>query len=129
MAQGQEKSDLCEVATKPANNPGQPGAESVERRQGTEGNAVEPHTRRTQSRASVMLTGCRRADWRHEKSIWSAFGTRPPISVACVTLVETTAGASGSTGTATSSTTCRCSPRGISSVHRRKPFGCPQSFT
>ena len=53
MMHEREKSDLCIVATKAANNLGQPGAESVERRRGAEGNAVEPSTRRTLSRASV----------------------------------------------------------------------------
>lgn len=53
MMHEREKSDLCIVATKLANNPGQPGAESVERRRGAEGNAVEPSTSRTLSRASV----------------------------------------------------------------------------
>jgi hypothetical protein len=53
MMNEREKSDLCVVARKPANNPGQPGAESVERRRGAEGNAVKPHTRRTQCRESV----------------------------------------------------------------------------
>jgi hypothetical protein len=53
MMHGQEKSDSCVVAKKPANKPGQPGAESVERRRGAEGNTGEPRTRRTQSRVSV----------------------------------------------------------------------------
>jgi hypothetical protein len=53
MMNGLEKSDPCEVARKPANKPGQPGAESVERRRGAEGNTVEPHTCRTQCRGSV----------------------------------------------------------------------------
>ena len=53
MMHEREKSDLCKVATKPANKPGPPGAELVEPRQGAEGNAVEPRTRRTLSRVSV----------------------------------------------------------------------------
>ncbi len=53
MTHGQEKSDLFIVAKKPANKPGRPGAESVERREGAEGNTVGPHTRRTPSRESV----------------------------------------------------------------------------
>jgi len=48
-----EKSDLFIVATKRANKRGQPQAESVERREGAEGNANEQRTRRTLSRASV----------------------------------------------------------------------------
>ena len=54
MMHEREKSDPCEVVRKPANKPGQPGAESVERRQGAEGNAVESRTCRTRSRASVF---------------------------------------------------------------------------
>ena len=53
MMHEREKSDLRIVAKKPANKPGQPGAESVERRQGAEGNMEEPRTRRTPSRESV----------------------------------------------------------------------------
>ena len=53
MMNGLEKSDPCEVARKPANKPGQPGAESVERRRGAEGNTGGPHTGRTQCRDSV----------------------------------------------------------------------------
>ena len=53
MTHGREKSDLFIVAKKPANKPGQPGAESVERREGTEGNTGEPDTYRTQCRESV----------------------------------------------------------------------------
>jgi len=50
---GREKSDSAIVAMKPANNAGQPAAEWVERRAGTEGNMAEPRTRRTPSRESV----------------------------------------------------------------------------
>src|SRR5437867_12741150 len=50
---GREKSDFAIVAMKPANNAGRPAAEWVERRAGTEGNRVEPRTRRTPSRESV----------------------------------------------------------------------------
>src|SRR4030095_5082582 len=50
---GREKSDFAIVAMKPANKAGQPAAEWVERRAGTEGNRVEPRTRRTPSRESV----------------------------------------------------------------------------
>ena len=53
MMHEQEKSDLFIVATKPANKPGQPGAESVERREGAKGNAGQLHTCRTQRRVSV----------------------------------------------------------------------------
>ena len=53
MKHGQEKSDLLIVALKPANNPGQLGAELVEPRERTEGNTGEQHTRRTLRRVSV----------------------------------------------------------------------------
>src|SRR5918997_5961430 len=50
---GREKSDPAVVARKPANKAGQPAAEPVERRAGTEGNAEQQSTRRAQDRASV----------------------------------------------------------------------------
>lgn len=48
-----EKSDPGIVAVKPANKPGQPGAEPVEPRPGTKGNANRQSTLRTQGRARV----------------------------------------------------------------------------
>jgi hypothetical protein len=45
-----EKSDLSTVAVKPANASGRSEGESVERREGAEGNTVEDRTRRTPSR-------------------------------------------------------------------------------
>src|SRR3954453_19502072 len=53
MMHGREKSDPAIVAAKPANNDGQPSAESVERRAGAEGNAGRDRTRRAQDRESV----------------------------------------------------------------------------
>ena len=53
MMHGREKSDSAIVARKPANNAGQPAAERVERRAGTEGNASQQSTRRAQDRESV----------------------------------------------------------------------------
>ena len=50
---GREKSDPAIVAKKPANNAGQPVAERVERRAGTEGNAGQQSMRRAQDRESV----------------------------------------------------------------------------
>ena len=49
-----EKSDPSIVAGKPANNSEGSEAESVERREGAEGNTVKHRTRRTQSRGSVF---------------------------------------------------------------------------
>jgi hypothetical protein len=54
MMHDQEKSDLSTVAVKSANKGGKPSAESMERREGAEGNAVESRTRRTPSRESVF---------------------------------------------------------------------------
>jgi RNA-directed DNA polymerase len=53
MTHGPEKSELSIGAMKLANKPGQPAAESVERRERAEGNTGEQHMRRTQSRESV----------------------------------------------------------------------------
>jgi len=53
MMNDPQKSDLCIVAVKPANKPEGPGAERVEPRRGTKGNADEPNTCRTQRRESV----------------------------------------------------------------------------
>jgi group II intron reverse transcriptase/maturase len=53
MMNGLEKSDTAIVAMKPANNAGQPAAERVEPRAGTEGNADQSDTHRTQIRARV----------------------------------------------------------------------------
>lgn len=55
-----EKSDSVIVATKPANKAGQPAAEQVERRTGTEGNAGQQSMRRAQNRGCVSqaLVAC-----------------------------------------------------------------------
>jgi hypothetical protein len=53
MMHEREKSDLSTVAVKPANASGRSEGESVERREGAEGNTVEDRTRRTPSRVSV----------------------------------------------------------------------------
>ena len=58
MMHGHEKSDSVRVAAKPVNKVARPAveqsaAELVERRAGTEGNADQQSTHRTQSRASV----------------------------------------------------------------------------
>ena len=63
MMHGLEKSDSAVVAVKPANNAAPAVAEWVEPRAGTEGNAEQTHTRRTQSRerGSQGLDGVRHA--------------------------------------------------------------------
>ena len=53
MMHGGEKSDPAILATKPSNKAGQPAAEAVERRAGTEGNAGQQSTLRPQIRAGV----------------------------------------------------------------------------
>ena len=53
MMKGREKSDPAIVVTKPTNKAGRPAAEPVERRAGTEGNAIQQSTSRTQNRNSV----------------------------------------------------------------------------
>jgi len=69
-----EKSDLAIVAVKSANNSGQPGAEWVERRAGTEGNVGQQHTRRAQDRASVSqaLDRIRKAAKERKKERFTA---------------------------------------------------------
>src|ERR1700688_224846 len=56
MMHGREQSYPAVGARKPANNAGQPAAERVERRAGTEGNAGQQSTRRAQYRESVSRT-------------------------------------------------------------------------
>ncbi len=53
MMHGHEKSDPAIVAVKPANKAERSAAELVERRAGTEGNAGQQSTRRTQSRETT----------------------------------------------------------------------------
>ncbi len=53
MMNGTKKSDTAIVAMKPMNNAGQPAAEPVEPRAGTERNAGEQSTHRTQGRTRV----------------------------------------------------------------------------
>jgi RNA-directed DNA polymerase len=69
-----EKSDSVIRAKKPANKAGQPAAEWVEQRAGTKGNTSQPHTRRTQSRASVSqgLERVRQAAKQRKKEKFTA---------------------------------------------------------
>src|SRR5258705_9864502 len=53
MMHDRGKSDSAVVAVKPTNNAGQPAAESAEPRAGTERNAGEQSTHRTQGRTRV----------------------------------------------------------------------------
>jgi RNA-directed DNA polymerase len=65
MMHGPQKSDPRIVAEKLSNKPGQLGAETVERRQGAEGNTVKPSMCRTLCRASMSqgLDRVREAAW------------------------------------------------------------------
>lgn len=74
MMNGLEKSDSAVVAMKPANNAAQAAAEWVEPRVGTKGNTEQPHTRRTQRRASVSqgLDGVRQAAKLRKKQKFTA---------------------------------------------------------
>src|SRR5580704_3316548 len=74
MMHGREKSDPAIVAKKPANNAGQPAAERVERRAGTEGNAGQQSTRRAQDRESVSqaLERVRQAAQQRRKERFTA---------------------------------------------------------
>ncbi len=75
MMHDPEKSDSSIVATKPANNPGAPGAEPVERRGEAEGNTINPPTCRTQGRGSVS-PGLERV--RHASPSVTQGGSRMP---------------------------------------------------
>ena len=83
MMHGREKSDPAIVAKKPANNAGQPAAERVERRVGTEGNAGQQSTRRAQDRESVSqaLERVRQAVCRQTPEVGAGCGkpARPDL--------------------------------------------------
>lgn len=74
MMNGQEKSDSGIVAMKPANKAGQPVAEPVERRLGTEGNAEQRNMHRTQSRVRMTqsLDRLRKAARQRKKERFTA---------------------------------------------------------
>jgi len=74
MMHGREKSDPAIVAVKPTNKAGQPGAELVEPRVGTEGKAGQQSTRRAQNRESVSqaLDRIRQAARQRKKERFTA---------------------------------------------------------
>src|SRR5918911_4423411 len=74
MMHGREKSDLAIVAAKPANNDGQPSAESVEQRAGAKGKADQQSTRRALNRESVSqaLDRLRQAARQRKKERFTA---------------------------------------------------------
>src|SRR5437016_12745576 len=69
-----EKSDPAIVAVKPTNKAGQPAAELVEARAGTEGNASKQSTGRAQSRGTVSqaLARIRQAARQRKKEKFTA---------------------------------------------------------
>ena len=67
MTYGREKSDPAIVARKPTNEAGRPAAEPVERRAGTEGNAGQQSTCRTQSRETRVTGAGPRATRRRDR--------------------------------------------------------------
>src|SRR5208337_4629781 len=74
MMHGHEKSDPAVVAMNPANKPGEPGAERVERRAGAEGNANQRSTHRAQNRERVTqaLERVRQAARQRKKERFTA---------------------------------------------------------
>jgi len=74
MMYGREKSDPAIVAVKPTNKAGQPDAELVEPRAGTEGKAGQQSTRRAQNRESVSqaLDRIRQAARQRKKERFTA---------------------------------------------------------
>ena len=74
MINGRRKSDPAKVAEKPTNKAGQLAAEPVERRAGTEGNAMQQSTCRAQDRESVSqaLDRIRRVASQRKKEKFTA---------------------------------------------------------
>jgi RNA-directed DNA polymerase len=81
MMYGHEKSDPAIVAGKPMNKAERSAAELVERRVGTEGNADQQSTLRTQSRASVSqaLERIRRPAVIHPR--WEPYAGKPHVRI------------------------------------------------
>ena len=81
MMHGHEKSDPAIVAVKPANKAERSAAELVERRAGTEGNASQLRTRRTQSRVSVTQSvGSHTAQCRLYPR-WEPYAGKPHVRI------------------------------------------------
>jgi len=79
---GHEESDLPIVATKPTNKAGQPVAELVERRGGTEGNADQHATRRAQYRGSVTrVLGRVRQSIAVTRPRWEPYAGKPHVRI------------------------------------------------
>ena len=82
MMHGHEKSDPTIVAVKPANKAERSAAELVERRAGTEGNARQLRTRRTQSRVSVtQVVGSSTAPTCRRYPRWEPYAGKPHVRI------------------------------------------------
>jgi hypothetical protein len=80
----------------------------------------------TPSRTCPGRTGPRGTGRKPANSIWSGFATHRPISAGCASSAATTVGASPSTPTATSATSCPCSPPGGFSARPKRPSTFPR---
>jgi hypothetical protein len=82
MMYGHEKSDHAIVAGKPTNKAERSVAELVERRAGTEGNARQLSTRRTQSRVSVAQdVGSSTAPNCRRYPRWEPYAGKPHVRI------------------------------------------------
>ena len=84
MMYGHEKSDPAIVAVKPTNKAERSAAELVERRAGTEGNASQLRTCRTQSRVSVTQSvGSHTAAHCRRYPRWEPYAGKPHVRIWC----------------------------------------------
>ena len=81
MMHGHEKSDPVIVAGKPANKAERSAAELVEPRAGTEGNAGQQSTRRTQSRESVSQALGRIRSFAVIHPRWEPYAGKPHVRI------------------------------------------------
>jgi RNA-directed DNA polymerase len=81
MMHGHEKSDPAIVAGKPANKAERSAAELVEPRAGTEGNAGQQSTRRTQSRESVSQALGRIRSFAVTHPRWEPYAGKPHVRI------------------------------------------------
>jgi hypothetical protein len=81
MMYGHEKSDPAIVAGKPANKAERSAAELVEPRAGTEGNASQQRTRRTQRRISVPSAGAHTASNCRLDPRWEPYAGKPHVRI------------------------------------------------
>jgi hypothetical protein len=79
MMHEREKSDLAIVAVKLANKAERSAAELVERRAGTEGNAIQHSTCRAQNRISVSPALKRIRQDRRQHPRWEPYAGKPHV--------------------------------------------------